>query len=64
VSSLERDIKWHRKQIAECRSLMVEVNTDQAYGPCRDYVLKSLRESVLRYEAQLARLEELQLPGR
>jgi hypothetical protein len=25
----ERDINWHRKQIAECRSLMTEVNTDQ-----------------------------------
>ena len=43
---------------------MAEVNTDPAYRQCREYVLKSLRESVVRYEAQLARLEELQLQGR
>jgi hypothetical protein len=53
-----------RKQIAEGRALMAEVSSDPIYGPSREYLLKSLRESVLRYEAQLARLEELQLQGR
>jgi hypothetical protein len=42
VSSHYRDSEWRRKQIAECRALMAEVNTDPAYRQCREYILKSL----------------------
>ena len=58
MSSVGLDIDWRRKQIAECRVLIGEVETDKAYADCREYILASLRESVLRHEAELARLEE------
>jgi hypothetical protein len=63
VSSLASDIDQRRRQIVECYALIGEVQTDKAYADCRAYILASLYESVVRHEAELTRLEEIQRKG-
>jgi hypothetical protein len=58
VSTLHREIRWFRTEIAQCELAISEIDSDRFFGSSKEQALASLRGTLVAHQQTLAGLEQ------